>query len=1272
MPALRLVFTASTGPTGTELFLADAATGTARLVVDAVAGTASGTPIRAQDLGNGVAVFQLTGGGIWVSDGTAPGSRRLADGTELTVIRPGVAVFDAGDPLGYTDGSTAGTGTTGNFGSGSDQLGARVSYVVQGAFEAQPDGSALFRAFRSRSNPFTSSTDTLSTDAYTPPGAVASTLPRFTFGPFFTTGVTSLGNNQPGAFATLATGDVSGWGRLTNSSIAFGMAPQVAGVADARGVELYASDGTVTGTRLVLDINPTGSSRPADFSAAGQGRAAFTADAGGGLGREPWITDGTPGGARALGDLAAGAAASGAFGFTALGNTGRFVFAANDGVNGSELWVSDGSVAGTMLLADIRPGAAASAPASFAAMADGRVVFSATTDRNGREPWVTDGTLAGTRLLADVNAAPRGLPGVQSFTDFGAGKLYFSAGASTALTWLTDGTAAGTQLMRSTAAAEGFLITSGAAPSSTPGSFIFLARVNSQDYIARGDGTLAGTSIIAAPVTSPVGIVSLPGGRALTVGTVDGAAASLVVTDGTLAGTAKLGALSFQGGALLEGQSISKVVNGYRYFAAVGDATGNELWRTDGTQAGTTLVADVDPRVLPTSGTFVTFGSAPTSFTAAGGLVYFIAQITVLTITPTLSHALWRTDGTAAGTIDLTGNTGTGFSRIRAMEGFGSSLLYETYGLSGTTINFNYSITDGSGLGSSTLLYTVPVANGFGSGTPNGAAIRQISPGHALIAGDYSGLSPNVLLGTDGTAAGTGPLGSFTQLSNASGPAGTPYYAVLGNGQALFIANNGTTGLELWHTDGTPSGTALVTDATPGAGSTVFGRMSILDNGTAAFGQIAGGVRSIIISDGSTAGTRVFLTLTGTGTALPDEFDRLPDGRLVYRFNDGVNGTQPWVSDGTAAGTRPLYDPTITGDSNPTGFAEVSFIGDQIFTGTEGRNTLRPGNWNDTVLGLGGDDILFQGIGDNLFDGGPGFDRLDATAMGFRGMTVARAGSDTRLGQSGQNDTLRGIEQVDLADGRLVFDAGDAAAQVTRLYQAALARLPDQVGLNGWIAQLQASGTLTDVARGFSVSAEFTNRFGTGLSNGQYVDQLYQNVLGRAGEAAGRQGWLDFLGRGASREEVLAGFSESPENRGLTQPLVDAGIWDLSENAGRVARLYDAIMGRLPDIGGMNTWRAALDGGASLVDVTRGFTGSAEFATRYGNPNNTNFVTLLYRNTLEREPDAGGLAYWTGELARGVSRAEVIIGFSESAEEIALTKGAIMNESPGSFGILFA
>ena len=69
--------------------------------------------------------------------------------------------------------------------------------------------------------------------------------------------------------------------------------------------------------------------------------------------------------------------------------------------------------------------------------------------------------------------------------------------------------------------------------------------------------------------------------------------------------------------------------------------------------------------------------------------------------------------------------------------------------------------------------------------------------------------------------------------------------------------------------------------------------------------------------------------------------------------------------------------------------------------------------------------------------------------------------------------------------------------------------------------------------------------------------------------------------------------------------------------------------------------------------------GSAEFAERYGNPEDTAFVTLLYRNVLGREPDAPGLQTWTIALAGGESRADVVLDFSESAENIGLTSAGV-------------
>ena len=49
-----------------------------------------------------------------------------------------------------------------------------------------------------------------------------------------------------------------------------------------------------------------------------------------------------------------------------------------------------------------------------------------------------------------------------------------------------------------------------------------------------------------------------------------------------------------------------------------------------------------------------------------------------------------------------------------------------------------------------------------------------------------------------------------------------------------------------------------------------------------------------------------------------------------------------------------------------------------------------------------------------------------------------------------------------------------------------------------------------------------------------------------------------------------------------------------------------------------------------------------------------------------------GLDYWTGRLGEGLSRAEMLLAFSEGAEQIALTNSWIMNENPAQFGILFA
>lgn len=110
---------------------------------------------------------------------------------------------------------------------------------------------------------------------------------------------------------------------------------------------------------------------------------------------------------------------------------------------------------------------------------------------------------------------------------------------------------------------------------------------------------------------------------------------------------------------------------------------------------------------------------------------------------------------------------------------------------------------------------------------------------------------------------------------------------------------------------------------------------------------------------------------------------------------------------------------------------------------------------------------------------------------------------------------------------------------------------------------------------------------------------------------------------------------------------------DTSGNAGQAYRIYQAAFDRTPDAGGLSFWIKSMDGGRSLNDVATGFVNSAEFASVYGSaPSNSQFVDKLYHNVLGRDGEAGGIAYWNGRLDSGVSKAEVLAGFSESAENV--------------------
>ncbi len=133
--------------------------------------------------------------------------------------------------------------------------------------------------------------------------------------------------------------------------------------------------------------------------------------------------------------------------------------------------------------------------------------------------------------------------------------------------------------------------------------------------------------------------------------------------------------------------------------------------------------------------------------------------------------------------------------------------------------------------------------------------------------------------------------------------------------------------------------------------------------------------------------------------------------------------------------------------------------------------------------------------------------------------------------------------------GMATMAAEDASApgwqdDVFRLYQATLDRLPDVTGFLGWVAQLAGGRAYLDVVQAFVSSPEFSAVYGP-QEDGDFVELLYQNVLDRASDPGGRQGWLDMLDAGGTRAEVVRGFAQSTEFREATAADLESWIRDL-------------------------------------------------------------------------------------------------------------------------------
>jgi ELWxxDGT repeat protein len=614
---------------------------------------------------------------------------------------------------------------------------------------------------------------------------------------------------------------------------------------------LWRSDGTAPGTQFLANVRPISS--PVYVGPTDAARLIFIGDDGLGT-AQVWGSDGTT--AVVLSTTNA----------VLLGSVGGKVYFTAFGGSGPELWSTDGTPAGTrrltgfasnidyfevagsasqlyvrtrrgstldiyrydtggpaILRSHTLPLGQAAVPAVFA-FAQGRLYFDSQDAVAGREIWTSDGTLGGTHLLRNIAPETRTQSSAPAhFFELG-GQLYFTAddGVSGREVWRSDGTPGGTQLVADV---------NPGATSSDPltlfglgGRIYFFAKdgPTADSYkLWSSDGTPGSTVLVSAviPREALFGGQSPCGTSVVTLGayayfTAYDATSGTEVwrTDGTAAGTTRVSDIG--SGALSSNPCWLAAYQDRLFFSAnEWNTSGTELWSAGGTAGAPTLIADIYPGASD---------SGPLELLAVNGALYFFAREDMN------GRHLWRSDGSAAGTraissgLEFDSSLAVAGNKLAFLRTLGSSFSSQLWTSDGTTAG---TARVGTVLAFGPLHSSGSHAFFRGFSAQAGRSAPWVTDGtdagtHLLVETDTPILSPipfwdfrgvtifqtplssgeAMLWRTNGTTAGTHEIGNIGVASSALYPV---THGVAGH-TFFFAADDGGTGVELYAIDNDP------------------------------------------------------------------------------------------------------------------------------------------------------------------------------------------------------------------------------------------------------------------------------------------------------------------------------------------------------------------------------------------------------------------------------------------------------------------------------------